>query len=82
MTLLGTIQKVIFETLKGMQLTDAVIGTVTSAEPLEISMDVSQAVLKDPVLYICESVPALEAGNKVLMLSVMRGQKFIVLSRI
>lgn len=82
MTLLETIQKIVYDTVKSLQLTDSVIGTVTSTSPLEISMDVSQAVLKDPVLYICDSVPTLMLDDKVLMLSVQHGQKYIVLSRL
>lgn len=82
MTLLETIQKIVYDTVKSLHLTDSVIGTVTSASPLEISMDVSQAVLKEEVLYICDSVPPLILNDKVLMLSVQHGQKFIVLSRL
>lgn len=82
MTLLETIQKIVYDTIRGLQLTDAVFGTVTSASPLEVSMDVTQAVLRSEVLIVCDSVSGLMAGDKVLMLSVMHGQKFIVLSRV
>lgn len=82
MNLLQTIQKVVYDTIRGLQLTDAVVGTVTNSSPLEISLDVSQAVLRSEVVIVCDCVSGLFAGDKVLMLSVMHGQKFIVLSRL
>ena len=41
---------------KASQLTDLVIGTVTSEKPLEISINNMQAPLRSQVLYLTESV--------------------------
>lgn len=102
-------------------------GTVTSASPLEITVDTAMQVLLQPVLYLTANViekklpllrhthelsgqetgealediavlengtalpveggyillnRALQAGDRVLLLRVQHGQKFIVLSRI
>lgn len=102
-------------------------GTVTSASPLEITVDTAMQVLRQPVLYLTANViekklpllrhthelggqetgealediaalengtalpveggyillnRALQAGDRVLLLRVQHGQKFIVLSRI
>lgn len=71
---------------EAQQPTDLVTGTVTSAAPLEITVNTAMAPLKAPVLLLTESVvengaSSLEIGDKVLLLRVQHGQKFIVLSR-
>ncbi len=80
-----------------MQLTDVATGTVTSAGPLEITINAAMQPLRREVLYLTEAVVekkvpapggdivinrALAAGDKVLLLRVQHGQKYIVLSRI
>jgi hypothetical protein len=82
MTLLDTIQEIVFRTVNGLQLTDMAVGEVTSADPLEVRLDVSQAALRGEVIIKVESVPDLVLGDKVLMLSVQHGQKYIILSRL
>lgn len=93
MTLLDTIQTLVAQVLSGSQLTDMAVGTVTSADPLEIQLDTSQAPIKSDIIILTDAVKpksvgqfvittALAAGEKVLLLSVQHGQKFIVLSRL
>lgn len=141
-TLLQVLQKINKNGNEAEQLSDMVIGTVTSASPLEVSIDTTQAILKREVLLLTANVierrvalsnhnhkftglahvhsapggmtsnelfgtyetesnrssvtcyeqgvalptnliqRALAVGDKVLLLSVQHGQKFIILSRL
>ena len=80
-----------------MQLTDMLTGTVTSVTPLEITVSTEMAPLRREVLILTESVTektvvidgysvtlnrSLAVDDKVILLRVLHGQKFIVLSRI
>lgn len=80
-----------------MQLTDMLTGTVTSVSPLEITVSTEMAPLCREVLVLTESVTektvvidgyrvtlnrSLSVGDKVILLRVLHGQKFLVLSRI
>lgn len=97
MTLLDTIQTLVMQVLNGAQLTDIKAGTVTSADPLEITLDTAQAPLREEVLILTQEVKDFAEVNgkrccvwgnpfvindKLLLLSVQHGQKFIVLSRL
>ena len=97
MTLLDVIQEAIRQNIAAAQLTDMVTGTVVSVDPLEIQTDTTQASLKQEVLVLTESVfgvsavqsgnvldisdSGLSLGDKVILLRVQHGQRFIVLSR-
>ena len=97
MTLLDVIQEAIRQNIAAAQLTDMVTGTVVSVDPLEIQTDTTQASLKQEVLVLTESVfgvsavqsedvldisdSGLSVGDKVILLRVQHGQRFIVLSR-
>lgn len=142
MTLLEVLVDVVNSVNGASQLTDMVIGTVTSVSPLEITIDVSQAAIKSEIIYLTDAViekklstlshthtvsgstgaggspshshgvslttsdalgntvctengvalpydasgitlnRGLAVGDKVLMLSVQHGQKYVVLSRL
>lgn len=129
MSLIGVLQEINQQNSAAGQPTDLVIGTVTSADPLEITINTAMAPLKAKVLYLTEPVVekkipvlqhlhstpvgdtdnrllesqiicmehgkelpvedgyiilnrALETGDKVLLLRVAGGQKFVVLSRL
>ena len=127
MELIQALQQIMQKNMQAMQLTNLVMGTVTSESPLEITSNTAMEPLRAGVLYLTESViekkipvlrhthtapdgatgPALEsvgcqedgtslpveggyiilnrgleAGDKVLMLRVQNGQKFLVLSRV
>lgn len=81
MTLIDMIHKIVQETVSAMQMTEYVPGTVVSASPLEISINPAMAPLKSIVLIMTSGVGVLEQGDKVTLLRVARGQKFIVLSK-
>lgn len=131
MSLLQILQQINDQAESARQPTDMLIGTVTGVDPLEVTLDIQQAALREEVLFLTDSViekklgsdgrfyragvplesnfeynssteiitptlnpedpgavtyavvtPALGIGDKVLLLSVMHGQKFIVLSRL
>lgn len=136
MELKDILQQMTQESMKSAQLTDLQIGTVTSADPLEITISAAMAPLHAGVLYLTvdvveKKIPvvqhshtikvtdtftgggsatcsteltdivcyengtalpvengyiilnrALAVGDKVLLLRVQNGQKFVVLSRV
>lgn len=115
MELKDILQQMIQQNIKASQLTDLQVGTVTSAAPLEITINPAMAPLRSGVLYLTSAVvekkitknsyidsvvcyengvalpsdndyiflnTALSTGDKVLLLRVQNGQKFIILSRV
>lgn len=127
MELIDALHQISQQSQKAMQPAELVIGTVTSASPLEITSNTSMAPLRRAVLYLTANVVekkipvlqhthsapdgttgsaldsivclengeplpvengyiilnrALKVGDKVLMMRVQRGQKFVVLSRV
>lgn len=146
MELLDALQQIAQQSAAALSPAELVIGTVTAADPLEISIDPAMDTLRAPVLYLTAAVVekkipilththqitglghshsapeggtstdltgsyetasalaaiactehgkplpvengyiilnrALAAGDKVLLLQVLHGQKFIILSRV
>lgn len=108
MTLLDALQQINRQGMEAAQLTDMAVGTVTSANPLEVTLDVHQAPLKAEVLVLTDAVrgdsgdgffqevngllcavwgqsssgSSLTVGEKVLLLAVRHGQRYIILSRL
>lgn len=117
MELIEMIQQICQNTVKASALADVVVGTVASANPLQITVNTAMAPLNRSVLYLTEGViaqtatakasegevtltgtkggvplpakgdtvtlnPGLAAGDKVLLLRVQGGQRFVVLSRV
>lgn len=126
MELKDAIQQLVQSAVKSMQPADLRVGTVTSENPLKISINTAMAALEAPLLYLTQTVTnkrivapegalrgiacvdngetlgsgtytdpstgttydyvtinrALRRGDKVLLLRVQNGQKFIVLSRV
>lgn len=146
MELLDALQQIAQQSASALSPAELVIGTVTAADPLEISIDPAMDTLQAPVLYLTAAVVerkipilahthqisglghshsapeggtstnltgtyetsealadivctefgkplpvqdgyiilnrGLEAGDRVLLLQVMHGQKFIILSRV
>lgn len=83
MDLLSVVNQIVQNNLAAQQLTDLVIGTVTSADPLEIQISPDMPPFPKEVLLLTETVDGhLSKDDKVLMLRVMRGQQFIVLSHV
>lgn len=56
MELKDVLQQMMQESQQGMQPTELCIGTVTSANPLEVTINTQMAPLKASVLYLTESV--------------------------
>lgn len=116
MDLLEVINKIIQDNTEAQKLTDICIGTVTTADPIEIQINPNMPPLPTEALVLCDPVEeiekdveitpefkavlaakeitapdvigkvkvseALEEGDKVIMLRVLKGQQFIVLSRV
>lgn len=116
MELLEVINKIIQDNTEAQKLTDICIGTVTTADPIEIQINPNMPPLPTEALVLCDPVEeiekdveitpefkavlaakeitapdvigkvkvseALEEGDKVIMLRVLKGQQFIVLSRV
>lgn len=84
MELRDIINQMIAQHMKAEQLTDLRFGTVTSASPLEISINTAMAPLQGGILLLTEQVATsgLEVGDKVMLLRVLHGQKYIVLSKV
>ena len=84
MELRDVINQMIAQHMKSEQLTDLEFGTVTGVSSLEISIDAAMAPLQAGVLLLTEQVSTsgLEVGDKVMLLRVLHGQKYIVLSRV
>lgn len=102
MDLLDVINSIIQTNTDAQKLTDIVIGTVVTADPLSIQITPT-LILPAEVLILCESVQekeyeitdvtltnvigkykreALAVDDKVIMLRVLKGQQFIVLSKV
>lgn len=94
---LPEIQQIVENNINNMRLTDYVYGEVTSISPLKIKIDQkleltsSVIILTFPVVEkkiniagIGEVViiEGLSVGDRVIMLRVEKGQKFIVLSKV
>lgn len=120
MTLLDVLQQINKSSMDAAGLTDMTVGTVTAADPLEITLDISQAPLKEEIIILTDTVKGkvidiagssyftdrngelcciwgssedipegsavvtlpLAVGDKVLLLAVQHGQRYIVLSRL
>ena len=93
MDLIETIQKIIQNNEDARKPTDLTIGTVTSVSPLAVSTNANMPPIPEQALILTDSVKKrivsgievqsdLAPGDGVIMLRVMRGQKFIILSKI
>ena len=116
MDLLDVINSIIQTNTEAQKLTDISIGTVTSADPLEVQISPNMPPLPSEVLLLCESVQEKEydvkisdsfralleshyitvsdevigkykrdplaVGDKLIMLRVLKGQQFIILSKV
>lgn len=97
MNLKEVVEQIAAQKVNSLMPSDMQTGTVVSADPLEVSIDVSATSLRASVLLLTdmvrektitvagetvEIVPKLAAGEKVLLLQVQHGQKYIILSRL
>ena len=91
--LLDVLHQMVQETVAAQKPADVAFGTVTSASPLSIRVEGTMQdipavalILTWPVTEITVGSAtinqALQAGDRVVMLRVSKGQRFIVLSRV
>lgn len=74
MELIDALRQIVQESANARQETELELGTVTSASPLEITLDTSMQVLRERVLYRTEAVvekkiPLLAHRHKIKTLS-------------
>lgn len=114
MDLIEVINHVIQTNIDAQGLTDLVVGTVATSNPLTIKVSAELPALPQSVLYLCDSVKSraenvkatsllaslitglnegdiigtvdvnsgLSVNDKVIMIKAMKGQAYIVLSKI
>ena len=96
--LLGVLQQIMQENQQAMKPTELAFGTVVSVGPLSILVDNTAEPKPEAGLILTDSVvarsvqggsggtvvinPGLAAGDRVVMLRVQRGQRYIVLSKV
>lgn len=78
--MIDTIRLVVQNILNHWDLTDYSAGTVMSTAPLRIR--VNERLVLEPVNLIAAcDMATLAVGDKVVLLKVMRGQKYIILAK-
>lgn len=91
--LLDVLHQMVQETVSAQKPADVAFGTVTSASPLSIRVEGTMQdipavalILTWPVTEITVGSTtinqSLQVGDRVVMLRVSKGQRFIVLSRV
>ncbi len=68
--------------LKTVQLSQIVIGTLVSVDPVEIKISDKVILTKKNKLYILSESLLDKPGKKLLMLKNLGGQEFIILSEV
>lgn len=68
--------------LKTVQLSQIVIGTLVSVDPVEIKISDKVILTKENKLYILSESLLDKPGKKLLMLKNLGGQEFIILSEV
>ena len=75
--LLGVLQQIMQENQQAMKPTELAFGTVVSVGPLSILVDNTAEPKPEAGLILTDSVV-----DRVVMLRVQRGQRYIVLSKV
>lgn len=75
-----TILTMIQNTLSHWGLTDYVQGKVTSMSPFRVSVDDRLLLEKANLIFAMES-PVFVEGDSLIMLRVLRGQRYLVLAK-
>ena len=83
MNLIDVVHHVVQQVLAAYQLTDYCAGTVKQTSPLEVEVNPQMAPLRASVLIMTEGVRSagFQVGDRLIMLKVQRGQKFIILGK-
>lgn len=79
--MIDTIKEVVQNVLNHWGLTDYVLGTVDQTAPLRIKIDDRLYLTGENVLKTT-ALGTVVSGDKIIMLRVLRGQKFILLSKV
>jgi len=78
--LVTMVKRIVQNVLEAYQLTDYAPGTVLSIAPLRVQLN--EKIILEPINLLCTSeTPTLAEGDKVIMLKVQRGQKYIILGK-
>lgn len=79
--MIDTIKEVVQNVLNHWGLTDYVLGTVDQTAPLRIKID-DRLYLSGENVLTTTALGAVASGDKIIMLRVLRGQKYILLSKV
>lgn len=79
--MIDTIKEVVQNVLNHWGLTDYVLGTVDQTAPLRIKID-DRLYLSGENVLKTTALGTVVSGDKIIMLRVLRGQKFILLSKV
>lgn len=93
MELIDTINKIVKNNLEAQKLTELAIGKVTATNPLSITTSANLPPIPAEAIILTDSVKErivdgvrvqndLAVNDSVIMLRVMHGQQYIVLSKI
>ena len=79
--MLEIIRRAVAEALSQWQLTDYTLGVVEKTLPLQLKLRDDFYLTKEN-LIMTDKISDLTVGDKLVLLRVMRGQKYIVLSKV
>lgn len=78
--MIETMRAVVQNILNHWDLTDYCAGTVEALEPLQVRLNDRLLLEAANLIAACE-MDNLQLGDKLVLLKVLRGQKYIVLSK-
>ncbi|MEG2149091.1 MAG: DUF2577 family protein [Clostridiales bacterium] len=79
--MIEAMKELVQNTLNHWGLTDYAVGLVTSVSPLQVKIGDGLLLFKDN-LILTQGLGALAENDKLAMLRVLRGQKYILLSKV
>lgn len=97
MDLIDTIQSIVKDSVKAMDLLQIGYATIVSASPLTLTVQATQLQVTEPVAQLTDNVryrditveghkvilnPGLKSGDKVLVLKANAGQNYIIISKV
>ena len=79
--MIEVVKDVVQNILNHWGLTDYVMGTVIETQPLHLKIDERLQLQEENVLRTT-ALGEINTGDKIIMLRVLRGQKYILLSKV
>lgn len=81
--LLGIIKKIVLDVIEASKPVQVVFGTVTEPSPIKIQIS-QKLILNKNQLAITKTAfdSSLKAGDKVVMLRMQEGQRYIVIDKV